>query len=208
MKRKIQRTLILMMALIVLTAVLPAQAAGNGLKIRIRFGNTNSVFNRDEIHLKAYKIAEGEYGQWTMLKPYKEIKVFTDDPKDDGSKWIDASMNSIRAVIQRSGIGPTQKAQSNKDGIVTFTNLENGIYYIQKEKAPEGLNIRPMLLAVPGRNGGTTVSVTGKYTYNPTTPPPKNLPPPKKGQRYVNIDEYETALGLGNIQIHVGVCYE
>ena len=27
-------------------------------------------------------------------------------------------------------------------------------------------------------------------------------------RKYINLDDYETALGLGMIQMHVGVCYE
>ena len=27
-------------------------------------------------------------------------------------------------------------------------------------------------------------------------------------RRYINLDDYETALGIGMIQMHVGVCYE
>ena len=27
-------------------------------------------------------------------------------------------------------------------------------------------------------------------------------------RKYINLDDYETALGIGMIQMHVGVCYE
>ena len=30
----------------------------------------------------------------------------------------------------------------------------------------------------------------------------------KTGWNYITLDEYETALGIGMIQMHVGVCYE
>ena len=32
--------------------------------------------------------------------------------------------------------------------------------------------------------------------------------PKQAGKNYINMDDYETALGLGDIQIHVGVCFE
>ena len=30
----------------------------------------------------------------------------------------------------------------------------------------------------------------------------------KPGWSYYNIEDYETALGIGDIQMHVGVCFE
>ena len=42
------------------------------------------------------------------------------------------------------------------------------------------------------------------------TPVPKHVPTlqPYPGERTISIEDYEAALGLGNIQIHVGVCFE
>ena len=44
----------------------------------------------------------------------------------------------------------------------------------------------------------------------PNTPVPKHAPTlqPYPGEKTVAIEDYEAALGLGNIQIHVGVCFE
>lgn len=56
-----------------------------------------------------------------------------------------------------------------------------------------------------------TPVATPTPTPNPeTTPIPKHVPQlsPKPGETVIEIDEYETALGLGNIQMHVGVCFE
>ncbi|MBP5727302.1 MAG: hypothetical protein J6Y48_09555, partial [Clostridia bacterium] len=42
------------------------------------------------------------------------------------------------------------------------------------------------------------------------TPVPKHAPTltPHPGETAIYLEDYEAALGLGNIQIHVGVCYE
>jgi len=32
--------------------------------------------------------------------------------------------------------------------------------------------------------------------------------PTENGRILINLDDYETPLGLGDIQMHVGVCYE
>ena len=43
-----------------------------------------------------------------------------------------------------------------------------------------------------------------------TTPVPKNAPTltPEPGETLIPLEDYETALGLGNIQMHVGVCFD
>ena len=46
--------------------------------------------------------------------------------------------------------------------------------------------------------------------HSDNTPVPQHVPTlkPNPGETTVSMEEYETALGLGNIQIHVGVCFE
>lgn len=63
----------------------------------------------------------------------------------------------------------------------------------------------------------TPVHVTKAPVPTPTpeqladnTPVPEHVPTlqPHPGERTVSIEDYEAALGLGNVQIHVGVCFE
>ena len=74
----------------------------------------------------------------------------------------------------------------------------------------------PMLLAIPNKTGNVKVKAVAKYVYETPTPAPTNTPvpphvpvlPPEPGENVIPIEDYEAALGLTNIQMHVGVCYE
>ena len=102
---------------------------------------------------------------------------------------------------------------------------EHGIYYVMASKVPDyRLTISAMLLSTPNKEQELKISANAKYTETQGDddggdggdktitsywPPVKKLIVPiRRGERLAIIDEYETALGLGNIQIHVGVCYE
>ncbi len=282
------------MLAILMLIVLPAQAANNDGWVNITIGDANSEFNREGIVMAAYLIAEGEYGYWTMLPAFSDIRVFA---REDGSSWINQSMNEIKQRIELYNISATQQATSDANGLVEFTNLEHGIYFVCALKIPDTrLTVNTMLLAVPNKEGSLQVRANAKSEFKPTpspsptptptpkptptpflspepTPEPTPAPPPEpvdltityvypdgtpvapphheenlmpedqfnvpspvipgytptyvtvtgtmpnhdlevtviyvpNGTNIINIDDYETALGLGNIQMHVGVCFE
>lgn len=209
MKKQILRTLSLMIALFMLTAMVTAQAEDkkNDGYLSIVIGSDSSAYNREGIVLDAYLVAEGNYGDWKEQKIYDGIQVFTTDKKDTGASWLKDSMRKIDARIHNGGIKPTQQAKTDVNGKADFSNLPRGIYYIEMSKGPDFLKLESMLLSVPDTRGSLQIRTNAKGSYNPPTKVLQNV---KKGNRehFETIDEYETALGLGNIQMHVGVCYE
>ena len=229
MKTRILRTLSMMIAMALLLMSLPAMAAENPHdgKMEITIGNNNSKFYQGEIELSAYLIARGDYGDWTPVKEFADITITS---RDDGSAWISSSMKQIKQRIKDLKIQPVKSAKSHKNGKTNLNGLEHGIYYVAMTKGNgENITITPMLLSTPDKSKSVEVTAIAKYEYTPPeedeeTPPdeptiprgpvpvPPKVPmiivPTRRGERLVDIDEYKTALGLGNIQIHVGVCYE
>ena len=249
MKSRIWRILSITLVLSLLLCAIPAEA-GNQTDgwISITIGNNKSGFERKGISFSIYQVATGVYGDWTMLNDFSDIKVFS---RDDGSTYINKSLNQIKKRISERGIRATKSGSTNGAGKVEFKDLQQGIYYVVMTKGPEYLTVQQMLLSTPNKQGDTQIRAVAKYNYNPPpaptatpkptptsvptltppvpakpTPTPAFTPAPPKdpnitpvpthvptqtpgpGESTVPMDEYETALGLGNIQMHVGVCFE
>ena len=227
MKTRILRTLSMMIVMALLLTSLPAMAERlyNG-EMEITIGDDKSPFSRAKIELSAYLIARGDFGDWTPVKEFADITITS---RDDGSAWISSSLKQIRKQIKDLKIQPVKSAVSHTNGKVNFSGLEHGIYFIAMTKGNgEVKETSPLLLSTPDKNKKVAVAGNAKIDYAPPkedTPPPEDptippgpvpvpptvpmiIVPTRRGERLVNIDEYETALGLGNIQIHVGVCYE
>ena len=229
MKRKILKTLSLMIAMTLLLTSLPTLAgAANDGQMSISVGN-----GYGDIVFSAYLLARGDYGDWTTVNDFDTIKITS---RDDGSAWIDKSMTQIKSQIRRFNLKPVQSATTDASGKALFTGLEHGIYFVQATNVPARHKIRisPMLLSTPDKENKLNIIANAKSEPIKTTdddddedddddddggdgivgskhfwPQVKLLSLTlKRGERLTLIDEYETALGLGNIQIHVGVCYE
>ena len=259
MKRTILKTLSLMIALLMLTAFLPAQAAetqnDGSLSITITASNKSVVpVPKEGIRLKIYLVATGNYGKWEVLDQYKDIKVFSTDPSETESEWVGDSLTQLHERIETMGIQATKSDFSDASGRVEFNDLPRGIYYVEMTRVPEYLSLNTLLLDVPDSRGSLRASGTTKGEYNPPTPDfddtdgnnndddendddddndggggennnrggnnggggngnngggnRANRGRAGEGEHYENINDYETALGLGNIQMHVGVCFE
>ena len=259
MKRTILKTLSLMIALLMLTAFLPAQAADpqNDASLIITISaNNKSVLKtpKEGIRLKIYLVATGNYGKWEVLDQYKDIKVFSTDPSETESEWVGDSLTQLHERIETMGIQATKSDFSDASGRVEFNDLPRGIYYVEMTRVPEYLSLNTLLLDVPDSRGSLRASGTTKGEYNPPTPDfddtdgnnndddendddddndggggennnrggnnggggngnngggnRANRGRAGEGEHYENINDYETALGLGNIQMHVGVCFE
>ena len=222
-----------MIAMAILLAILPAMAdSPRDGQIIITIGNESSEFTRKGIVLAAYLIAKGDYGDWTPLGIFSDITIST---RDDGSTWVGKSLDEIHDKIVAANMSATQKATSDADGEVRFTGLEHGIYFIEMVSTPDSrLTLERMLLSTPDKDNDVIATANAKPHFNKfekpeekpeeeTEPEPENPKKPKqkpkavepirtfpirRGQHLESIDEYETALGLGNIQMHVGVCFE
>lgn len=255
MKKRIIRLLGISLIITLMIACIPARADDNDGWMSISIGHEKGV------ELEAYLIATGDYGDWTMLKDFSDITVFT---RGDGSFHVDAALSQIRKRIDDWKIKPVKKQKSDAEGKVEFKNLERGIYFVMMRDEMESLKISPMLLAVPNKEGSVQVRANAKYevvtpspsptptpkpTFTPfvtpeetptrkgptpeptrTPAPPTSTPaptpsptpdtektpvpdrpsplPPHEGEKLVPLEDYETALGLGNIQMHVGVCFD
>ena len=203
-----------MTALLMLMCLATAQAEekkDDGF-LSVTVGHDKSLFDREGIKLNVYLVAEGErYGDWKLLNPYKDIKVFTADKgesKDSQEKWSNESMVRIRARIHNGGLKPVQQVETDANGVADFKNLAHGIYFVDMASGPKYLSYNPILVSIPDANNNTAIRIAAKTDYKPTTPPPKGGYKKGPNEHLETIDEYETALGLGNIQMHVGVCYE
>ena len=203
MKKTSLRILSLAILLMLVMTSLPAMAAENNGQIDITIGSVKSLFDRNGIHLKAYLVATGEYGRWETLSTFADIQLFSS--QDDGSAWVNKSLAQLHTTIQNQGLQATQEGIS-QNGKISFKSLRHGIYYIEFARGPENLDVKPLLLAVPDRTGRISYNTNAKLEFNPPVPPIDV--PHRRNEHLVPIDDYETALGLGNIQMHVGVCFE
>ena len=203
-----------MIAMALLLTCLPvtAEETKNDGSLSITFEDKGyKGFKPANIQVAIYQVAKGEYGAWTMKPGFEDIGIYTG--KDGGTK-IDLSTESMKKKIKGSGILPAvPSAYTDAKGNVSFSGLEHGIYLVMLLSNRDGLKMNPMLLATPNREGEVNIQANAKYEFtSPEKDEPPRIPPlvvtTKRGERLVPIDDYETALGLGNIQIHVGVCFE
>jgi len=204
----------MMIAMALLLTCLPATAekGKNDGKLSITFEDKGyKDFKPEKILVAVYQVAKGEYGAWTMKSGFEDIVIYTG--KDGGTK-IDLSTESMKKRIKGSGILPAvSSAYTDEKGSVSFDGLEHGIYLVMLVSNRAGLTMNPMLLATPNKDGEVNIRANAKYVFTSTTKEETPRIPPlivttKRGERLVPIDDYETALGLGNIQMHVGVCFE
>ena len=197
MKKKTLRMLSLMVTMALLMTALPATAeeTENG-QIIIKISDARFVVSG--IELFAYEIATGDYGHWTPVKALTGLEF----PKsEDDSAWADETLKLVKAKVNE--LGRPRTATTDNNGTAVFSKLTHGVYYITGGNiADPNLTIRPMLLAVPNKRNDTRIVANSKHEYK------SDFPTPPPGKHYEPIDEYETALGLGNIQMHVGVCFE
>ena len=213
-----KRTINLLCGMLLLALLFSAcaPAAADDAKdgwLSISIGNERSGFDLKGVHIAIYQLATGNYGDWTMLDAFKDIQAFT---RKDGSASVDITLSQIRKRITERKIKPDAKAYSDEKGKAEFRNLSHGIYYTEMLEGPDWLTMSPMLLAIPNKTGNVKVRAVAKYVYETPTPAPTNTPvpphvpvlPPDPGENVIPIEDYEAALGLTNIQMHVGVCYE
>ena len=162
--------------MLALIGSLTAGTAAETESLTITIGNSGSKFDRKGIEIGAYLVAKGDYGDWTMVDNFSDVKVYA---REDGSKWIDQSMTQIQEKIRTQGIRPTVQGASDENGVVSFTNVERGIYFIAMLKGPEWLKMKPMLLSTPDKDGKLAITAGAKVEYNPPTEPPTPQPTPK-----------------------------
>lgn len=215
MKRRKWRLLSAAVSLALLLACVCAPAAAEDADgwLSISIGNERSGFDLQGVHIAIYRLATGDYGDWTMVDAFRDIRVFT---RADGSASVDITLSQIRKRIESRKIKPDAKAYSDEKGKVEFKSLPHGIYYAEMLDGPEWLTMSPMLLAIPNKTGNVKVRAVAKYVYETPSPTPTatTVPPhvptlePEPGENVIPIEDYEAALGLTNIQMHVGVCFE
>ena len=190
-------------------------------KITVTIKNKDQILKKEGIRLDAYLIATGDFRYWKMLPAFEtfsrdgeryDMTYNTKNKNGHTIAFLSGTIEDIAGIIDKNKIYPTQQETSDENGIVTFSNLRWGIYYIRLGNGPKDMRMTDMLLSVPDAQGTVAVTINAKSEYNAeedgSDKPEMLIVPIKKGERLVNIDEYETALGLGNIQMHVGVCFE
>ena len=201
MKKQTLRMLSLMLSVLALLLVtLTASAETYDGHVSITVGRGDSLFERKNIRLSLYILARGDFDHWKIENGFSGA-VFTQ--RSDGSIVVNKTMKQIQARVHEVGLAPYRSANTDAAGEAVFTNLPRGIYFVEMVSGPQWLEVTPMILSAPDKTGQVQINVNAKYDYKP----PVDIPP-EPGDKLHEIDEYETALGLGNIQMHVGVCFE
>ena len=226
-----------MIAMAILLAILPAMAdSPRDGQIVITIGDESSEFPREGIVLAAYLIAKGEYGDWTPLGEFSDITISThDDGSTWVGKSLDEIHDKIVAANMSATQKATSDADGvvhfkHLEHGIYFIEMVS--------TPDSRLTMKKMLLSTPDKYNNIIATANAKTDYDKfkkqeetteetpeeeTEPEPENPKKPKskpkavepiktfptrRGQHLESIDEYETALGLGNIQMHVGVCFE
>ena len=138
----------------------------------IHDGVAEDRFDINEVKMLAYKIADGNFGEWTMDPNFADIEVFV---RSDGTANIDVSMQQLAARIDEKGILPDGSAS----GSASFGELPYGVYYIRVVEKPKYLEMKDMLLSIPKEGGSTNYDAFAKYSYVEPTPTPTPTPTPQ-----------------------------
>lgn len=108
--------------------------------------------NIEGVSFQIYQIASTEdASKYTVTKDFTEYQVdFTELANDE---WYDLA-STLAAYTARDHLTPTQQKSTGKDGIVSFENLDLGIYLVTGDTYTWNSKIyrmNPFLVAVPQR---------------------------------------------------------
>ena len=205
------------------------EAADGWLSITV--GDERSGFNPEGTRIAIYLLATGDYGNWEMTENFSDITVFT---RDDGSASVDITLGQIRRRIDDRKLKPVEEAVSSwalacstamllsipsKSGNPQVRAVAKYEYETPTPSPtpPPKPTLTPFVPPVTPPSDNTPAPPTREPEPTPTnspkpdtTPVPPHVPtlPPGPQESTIPLEDYEAALGLGNIQMHVGVCYE
>ena len=208
MKRLLVCLLVLIMGILCLSAA--AEDSANG-RLLFRMEANRHLPDRSGIEISLYRIggvAAGTETGWVIDDAYSSAGVLS----AGNSNELDQAGDRVAAIIARTGAQPIAGGQTNRNGRLTFAGLTPGVYFGRMSNGPEqaAVTMQNFIVTVPGVQNGVAVydvALSPKYTAEAEPPMHEDITPyiPKG---YVIIEDLLTPLGLGEIQIHVGVCYE
>ena len=208
MKRLLVCLLALMTGFLCLSAAAEDSETG---RLLFRMEPNRLLPDRSGIEISLYRIggvAAGTETGWVIDDAYRSAGVLD----AENSNELEQAGNRVAEIIARSGAQPIARGKTNRNGRLIFAGLTPGVYFGRMSNGPDGATVtmQNFIVTVPGtRSGGTIgdVELVPKYTAEAEGPTHENITPyiPKG---YIIIEDLMTPLGLGDIQIHVGVCYE
>lgn len=124
--------------------------------------------NMEGVTFRIYQIAETkDASQYTVTKDFTEYQVdFTELTKDE---WYDLA-STLAAYTARDHLTPAQQKSTGKDGVVSFTDLELGIYLVTGDTYTWNFKLyrmNPFLVAIPQReeNGHLRYEAAAELKY-------------------------------------------
>lgn len=198
MKHRIRAILFFLTAAVLLLSCCTIASAEDGTITVALLPKENVEIPEGTITVALFQIGEEDAAEatgWRMQKEFSEIvikeKMNAADLKDLAER--------VAGMIEKRNIQPLASRQTETIfGAAVFGKLKAGLYLGQISTTVDGLQIQPFIVALSSRKPGETnkVTVNPKYEMDIEIPPGYKPVPP------------EEPLDLGNIQIHVGVCYE
>ena len=146
----------------------------------------------EKITLSLYKLSgrTGDYlnPEWTYVDPFDfasladrisayEEKVRTDKYPDD-----DTLLKEIEKLIKDKGVKAVASGNFSKEGVVTFNDRDEGLYFFMMTDGPSRVHIKSAIVPVPFvyktamYYSPIELTVKGSVTPTPPTPPPSPTP--------------------------------
>ena len=146
----------------------------------------------EKIPLSLYKLSgrTGDYlnPEWTYVDPFDfasladrisayEEKVRTDKYPDD-----DTLLKEIEKLIKDKGVKSVASGNFSKEGVVTFNDRDEGLYFFMMTDGPFRVHIKSAIVPVPFvyktamYYSPIELTVKGSVTPTPPTPPPSPTP--------------------------------
>lgn len=134
MKKRILPIFCLLLILLTLPVTASAQEE-TGLKLHYQKGD--AVFSGLQVGI--YQVAElMEDHSYRLLEPYASASVNLEDITEQ-AQWQTVA-ETVFSCIVANGVAPDKIAETDAQGVATFTNLKKGLYYVQEvvAEAEEG----------------------------------------------------------------------
>ena len=158
----------LLLCAVLLWALLPTAAFARGLlstaepvSLTLRYPCAGAPF-------QIYRVAEvSVYGEYTLTGDFRDYPVTLEQPDQAGWRALAAT---LEAYAVRDGLTPAAAGETDRDGRLTFSSLEAGMYLVTGQRHTAGgyrYTPEPFLAALPGLdeedNWVSDVTASPKY---------------------------------------------
>ncbi|MBO4297927.1 MAG: Cna B-type domain-containing protein, partial [Clostridia bacterium] len=156
-------------------------APGGSLSIDISSATGKGLERLEGVPFELYRVGVPDGttdSAWGCAPGFESVTAITERAEGPNREWtagqIDRICAQAQAVVNSGEVSPVV-GQTDQNGRVAFTGLEDGIYYLIKPEnaSPRRLKVRPVLIAIPNLSSATPqdiaydMSAVGKLTYEP-----------------------------------------